>query len=201
VRVHGRLNGGLRLGHPRSRFRVLLIGLLPSPFRKPEFDDPALLHLFRNCQPLIVAHAVGYLIPIKGHLFQSPINLMAVWPQFPKDPPVLTGIGQVLLGLENAGQDAASVFERAIQAEPDNPANYVHAALAWKAAHDEHKAVQYLEKALRLDPVVEQPYLELAAIYAAQHQPVMVHLTYERYLKAFPQSIEAQKKVQESASY
>lgn len=132
---------------------------------------------------------------------QGAKHLMAVWPQFPKDPPVLTGIGQVLLGLENAGQDAASVFERAIQAEPDNPANYLHAALAWKAAHDEHKAVQYLEKAVRLDPVVEQPYLELAAIYAAQHEPVMVHLTYERYLKVFPQSIEAQKKVQESASY
>jgi len=132
---------------------------------------------------------------------QGAKHLMEIWPQFPNDPPVLTGIGQVLLGLENAGEDAASVFERAIQAEPENPSNYVHAALAWKAAHDDQKAVQCLEKALRLDPIAEQPYLELAAIYAAQHQPALVHLAYERYLRAFPQSIEAQKKVRESASY
>jgi tetratricopeptide (TPR) repeat protein len=126
---------------------------------------------------------------------------MEVWPKFPNDPPVLTDIGQVLLGLQDAGEDAASVFERAIQVEPDDPSNYVHAALAWKAAHDQQKAIQYLEKAVRLDPVAEQPYLELAAIYEAQHQPALVHLTYERYLKAFPQSIEAQKKVRQSASY
>jgi hypothetical protein len=132
---------------------------------------------------------------------QGAKHLMEVWPQFPKDPPVLTGIGQVLLGLEDAGADAASVFERAIQVEPDSPSNYIHAALAWKAAHDDHKAIQYLEKAVHLDPVAEQPYLELAAIYAAEHQPAMVHLTYERYLKAFPQSIEAQRKVRESAAY
>jgi tetratricopeptide (TPR) repeat protein len=130
-------------------------------------------------------------------------HLMEIWSQFPTDPQVLTGIGQVLLGLENtgAGEDAASVFERAIQAEPENASNYVHAALAWKAAHDDHKAIQYLEKAIRLEPVAEQPYLELAEIYAAQHQPALVHLTYERYLEAFPQSIEAQKKFRESASY
>jgi tetratricopeptide (TPR) repeat protein len=128
-------------------------------------------------------------------------HLMEVWPKFPNDPPVLTDIGQVLLGLQDAGEDAASVFERAIQVEPDDPSNYVHAALAWKAAHDQQKAIQYLEKAVRLDPIAEQPYLELAAIYEAQHQPALVHLTYERYLKAFPQSIEAQKKVRESASY
>jgi Tetratricopeptide repeat len=125
--------------------------------------------------------------------------LMECWPSFPHDPPVLTSIGQVLLGLGD-GKEAAAMFERAIQAEPDNPANYIHAALAWKAAKDFQRAIQNLENALRLDPILEQPYLELAHIYSAEHQPEMVHLTYERYLKAFPQSLEAQNDVRASAS-
>jgi superkiller protein 3 len=125
---------------------------------------------------------------------------MQSWANFPSDPAVLTSIGQVLLGLGD-GNEAVSVFERAIQADPDDPRNYIHAALAWKTAHDPKKAVQCLEKALRLDPLIEQPYLELADIYFAQGEPAMAHLTYERYLKAFPKSIEAQRDVLKSAHY
>ena len=92
------------------------------------------------------------------------------------------------------------MFERAIQAEPDNPANYLHLALAWKDAKEFQPAIENLEKALRLDPIVEQPYLELAEIYSAEHQPEMVRQTYRRFLKAFPQSLEAQKDVEASTS-
>jgi hypothetical protein len=119
-------------------------------------------------------------------------------PSFPNDPALLTGIGQVLLGVGEAEQSAV-VFERAIRAEPGNPSHYIHAALAWKAAHDQKKAVEYLEKALRLDPVLEQPYQELADLYREEGETVMVHLTYERYLKAFPSSIAAQKGARDSA--
>lgn len=131
---------------------------------------------------------------------QGAKRLTECWPSFPNDPAVLTGIGQVLLGVGDA-EEAAAVFERAIQAEPGNPSHYIHAALAWRATHDPQKAVQYLEKALRIDPVLEQPYLELAAIYKESGEPAMAHLTYERYLKAFPHSLEAQKDVRDSASY
>ncbi|HLW80311.1 MAG TPA: tetratricopeptide repeat protein [Terriglobia bacterium] len=131
---------------------------------------------------------------------QGSRTLMQAWADFPSDPAVLTSIGQVLLGLGD-GNEALAVFERAIQADPDDPRNYIHAALASKTAHDPEKAIQYLEKALRLDPVMEQPYLELAAIYAAHGEPAMAHLTYERYLKVFPKSIEAQRGVRSSATY
>ncbi|HEV2493619.1 MAG TPA: tetratricopeptide repeat protein [Terriglobia bacterium] len=131
---------------------------------------------------------------------QGSRNLMQSWADFPSDPAVLTSIGQVLLGLGD-GNEAVSVFERAIQADPDDPRHYMHAALASKTAHDPKKAIQYLEKALRLDPVMEQPYLELAAIYAANGEPAMARMTYERYLKAFPKSIEAQRAVRRSATY
>jgi Flp pilus assembly protein TadD len=117
---------------------------------------------------------------------------------FSGDPALLTALGQVLLGVNDA-EEAASVFERAIQAEPGNPAHYLHAAMAWNAAHDSQKAIEYLEKAIRLDPTVEQPYRVLAAIYKQENQPAMAHLTYERYLKAFPKSIEAQQDVRDTA--
>lgn len=120
-------------------------------------------------------------------------TLKDCWPKFPTDPAVLTGIGQVLLGVHDP-EEAGPLFERAIEADPGDPSNYLHAALAWKAMHDPKKAIEYLEKALRLDPYLEQPYRELAAAYKDERQPEMVHLTYERYLKAFPQSIEAQRK-------
>lgn len=119
-------------------------------------------------------------------------------PAFPKDPALLTAIGQVLLGVDDP-QEAEEVFERAIQAEPDNPSDYLHAAMALNAMHDPEKAIEYLEKALRLDPLFQKPYPMLAAIYKEQNQRAMVHMTYERYLKAFPESLEAQQDVKESA--
>ena len=125
--------------------------------------------------------------------------LMECSSKFPDDPPVLTSIGQVLLGLHD-DKEATAVFERAIQAEPDNPANYIHLALACKDAKEFQRAIENLEKALRLDPILEQPYLELAEIYSAEQQPEMVHLIYRRFLKAFPQSLEAQKDAEASAS-
>lgn len=125
-------------------------------------------------------------------------RLAECWSKFPNDAPVLTAIGQVMLGAGDA-KEAAAVFEHAIQAEPDNPANYIHAALAWNAAHNPEKAIKYLEKSLRLDPLLEQPYRVLAAAYKEENQPAMVHMTYERYLRAFPESIEAQEDVKQSA--
>lgn len=125
--------------------------------------------------------------------------LMQCASSFPNDSPVLTSIGQVMLGLHDS-KEATAMFERAIQAEPDNPANYLHLALAWKGAKEFQPAIENLEKALRLDPILEKPYLELADIYSAEHQPEMVRQTYRRFLKAFPQSLEAQKDVEASAS-
>jgi len=120
------------------------------------------------------------------------------WGSFPNDPPVLTSIGQVLLGLHD-DKKAEAVFERAIQIQPDDPANYIHAGLAWKDAKGYQRAIENLEKALKLDPILEQPYLELAEIYSAENLPQMVHLTYKRFLKVFPQSLEAQKDVRDPA--
>jgi tetratricopeptide (TPR) repeat protein len=117
--------------------------------------------------------------------------LYACCSDLPDDPPVLAGIGNALLA---AGQAtfAAAVFERAIQIEPDNALNYLHAGLAAKALHDKEKAVENLEKAVQLDPLLDQPYLELVQFYTESHDARMLQRTKEQYLKAFPKSIRAQ---------
>lgn len=117
--------------------------------------------------------------------------LMNCWDGFPNDPALLTGLGRALLAAGH-GPEAAAAFEQAIQIEPSVAVRYLNAALAWKAAHDDQKAIGNLEKTIQLDPLLEQPYLELASIYAAEHDPDMVRRTEERYLHAFPKSIRAQ---------
>jgi tetratricopeptide (TPR) repeat protein len=156
------------------------------------WDEPATTLQQRNLG--LAEIEVGERIKNVPLISQGARKLSECWPNFPKDSALLTALGQVLLGVHDS-DEAAQVFERAIQAEPDNPSNYLHAALAWNEAHNPQKAIEYLEKALRLDPIFEQPYHVLAAIYQEQGEPVKVHLTYERFLKAFPQSIEAQKAV------
>ncbi|HEV3276905.1 MAG TPA: multiheme c-type cytochrome [Terriglobia bacterium] len=117
--------------------------------------------------------------------------LMQCWSDFPNDAALLNGLGTAVLASSH-GAEAAATFEQAIQLEPGSAVDQVHAGLAWKAAHDNQKAIGYFEKALQLDPLLEQPYRELAAIYASENDAARLRQTYERYLKAFPQSIRAQ---------
>jgi tetratricopeptide (TPR) repeat protein len=120
--------------------------------------------------------------------------LLDCWPGFPNDPALVTAIGKALL-TAGRGADAAPAFEQAIQMEPNVALHYLHAGVAWKAAHDYKKAIAYLEKAQQLDPLLEEPYLELAEAYSQARDPAMVRQTCERYLKAFPKSLAAQTAV------
>jgi tetratricopeptide (TPR) repeat protein len=126
--------------------------------------------------------------PLVNQGFQT---LMQCWSDFPNDVPVLTGLGTAVLD-SGHGAEAAATFEQAIQLDPTSAVNYLHAGLAWKVAHDDQKAIGYFEKALEIDPLLEQPYRELAAVYAAENDPAKLRETYERFRKAFPQSLRAQ---------
>ncbi len=110
--------------------------------------------------------------------------LQECWGKFPNDPPIVTALGDVLL-TAGQGAHAAAVFEQAIQVEPNVAVHYLHAGLAWKQAHDRKKAIDYLEKALQLDPLMEQPYRELVKIYSEANDPAMAYQTLERFFKAF----------------
>jgi Tfp pilus assembly protein PilF len=63
---------------------------------------------------------------------------------------------------------------------------------AREEAHDKAKAIEALEKALQIDPMLRPAYQKLAAIYLEERERARIRETFERYLKAFPESIEAQ---------
>jgi tetratricopeptide (TPR) repeat protein len=76
---------------------------------------------------------------------------------------------------------------------------YDDMALAAEKAGDNENAIKYLEKTLQLDPLLVAPYQHLARLYAANHQLALTHQTYVRFLKAFPENIEAKRNVLRSS--
>ena len=72
-------------------------------------------------------------------------------------------------------------------------------AVAAENAGDNENAVKYIEKALQLDPFLVPPYHHLGLLYAANHQLALARQTYLRFLKAFPQNIEAKREVLRSS--
>jgi Tfp pilus assembly protein PilF len=66
-------------------------------------------------------------------------------------------------------------------------------AFAAAQAGNTQSAIQYLEKTLKLDPFLVTPYKELARLYTISQQSARARETYKRFLKAFPESIEAKK--------
>ncbi|HEV2424977.1 MAG TPA: hypothetical protein VGZ29_09130 [Terriglobia bacterium] len=124
--------------------------------------------------------------------------LMQCWSDFANDPALLNGLGTAVLDSSH-GKEAAAAFEQAIQIEPQSAVDQLHAGLAWKAAQDDQKAIAYFEKAIALDPLLEQAYQELAAIYESENETAKLQEIYERYQKAFPQSISAQEDLRKAA--
>ncbi|PYV13152.1 MAG: hypothetical protein DMG21_21710 [Acidobacteria bacterium] len=118
--------------------------------------------------------------------------LMDCWDKFPDDPAVLTGIGKGFL-VANDGAHAAQVFEAAIEKEPNVALHYLHSGLAWKEAREETKAIGFFEKAIALDPQMEQPYRELLEIYSDRHDTEKLRDTIARYHQAFPEKLDAQR--------
>ncbi|MBV8068841.1 MAG: hypothetical protein JO270_02975 [Acidobacteriaceae bacterium] len=117
---------------------------------------------------------------------------------FPDDPVLLRAMGQIISGTKDEAQ-AETLFEKALAREPNSAAIYDDMALAAAGAGDSKNAIQYLEKTLQLDPFLVAPYQDLARLYAADHQLALAHRTYVRFLKAFPESIEAKRGVLHSS--
>ena len=119
--------------------------------------------------------------------------LLACYSTFQDDVAVLTNIGEVLFNV-GENEHAATVYEHAVQVEPNAVKHYLHAAVAWHGAHEDTKAVADLEKALQLDPLYEEAYRELGALYNELGDAQKARETRERYLQAFPGSVVRQLK-------
>jgi len=118
-------------------------------------------------------------------------GLISVWPKFQDDVPILTAMGEVLFNV-GENEHSATAYEQAIKLEPDVATHYYHAAVAWHAAHDDTKAEDRLEKALQLDPLLEQAYHLLGEIYFQAGDRDRAQQTRQRYLEAFPGNVAAQ---------
>jgi len=111
--------------------------------------------------------------------------LVSCWSKFPNDTAVLTDIGEVLFNVGDY-EHSATAYEQALKLEPNVATHYLHAAVAWRAAHDQTKAADYLEKALQLDPLLGDAYRQLGEIYSELGETDLAGSTHARYLKAFP---------------
>jgi tetratricopeptide (TPR) repeat protein len=116
--------------------------------------------------------------------------LISAYPSSPKDAPMLMGIGDTFYDLGRL-DDSIAAYEAAIKVEPEAASNYLQAAKAWRRAKNDAKAVQYLEKTIAIDPMIQEAYGELVAIYVAGNETDLVRQTWERFVKVFPTSIEA----------
>jgi hypothetical protein len=124
--------------------------------------------------------------------------LFSAWNNFPNDPVLLRAMGQIMGGTK-AEADAEALFDKALAVEPNSALVYDDMALAAEKAGDNENAIKYLEKTLQLDPLLVAPYQHLALLYAANHQLALARQTYLRFLKAFPENIEAKRDVLRSS--
>ena len=124
--------------------------------------------------------------------------LISAYPSSPKDAPMLMDIGDTFYDLGRF-DDSIAAYEAAIKVEPDVASNYLQAAKAWRGARNNAKAVQYLEKTIAIDPMIQEAYGELVAIYVAGNETDLVRHTWERFVKVFPTSIEARAQLRRMA--
>ena len=126
------------------------------------------------------------------------LQLFPAWKHFPNDPVLLRAMGQIMGGMK-AEAGAEAMFDKALAVEPNSAVVYDDMALAAETSGDNDNAIKYLEKTLQLDPFLVAPYQDLARLYAANQQPALAHQTYVRFLKAFPENIEARRDVLRSS--
>jgi tetratricopeptide (TPR) repeat protein len=116
----------------------------------------------------------------------------------PVDTAAISAVGEVLFSVGDYERSALA-YEEAVRAGPRVASNYLHAGVAWKAAGNYSRAIQDLQKALQLDPMIQEAYGELAGIYSETHEPDMVRQTWGRFVAVFPKSIEARIEVEKLA--
>lgn len=107
-------------------------------------------------------------------------RLSAVFPDYPRDPEVLAGLG-FLLFLKDQHRDAAKLLEAAIAARPGHAPYFQKLALARRAAGEKAAAAAALENAIRFDPLDETSYFLLAETVPERRVEVL-----ERYLRLNP---------------
>jgi tetratricopeptide (TPR) repeat protein len=113
---------------------------------------------------------------------------------FPTDPALLRAMANTTTGFRPEAS-AQTLFSKVIALKPNAALVYYDMAFAATRTGNTESAIEYLEKALQLDPFLVTPYKELARLYMVSHQPALARETYKRFLEAFPENLEARKLV------
>jgi hypothetical protein len=138
---------------------------------------------------------VGERLRSKSLTLEGMQKLVSSWSESSDDVAVLTAIGEVLFNV-GENEHSATAYEQAIKLQPDVATHYLHAAVAWLAVHDDAKAEDRLERALQLDPLLEQAYRLLGEIYSQAGDRDLARRTRERYIEAFPGTVSEQMSVE-----
>jgi tetratricopeptide (TPR) repeat protein len=140
-----------------------------------------------------LAHiSVGERDQSADHLNEGFRLLAEVQLSFSADPAVLTSLGVVLLK-KNVPDVAAKFFRRAAVLEPADARHHLNLASALRAAAQPGLAIESLEKAIALDPSLEDAYIQLAEIHRESGSREQSRYALERYLEFMPQSLTVRR--------
>ena len=112
-----------------------------------------------------------------------------------RDADVLSALGSVLLQKQRPAE-AAAMFAGAVRLEPANALRANNLGVALMSAGDVQAGVAQLERAIKLDPLLEQAYVLLADTYARTGQDGLRKKIIERFLAAMPRSLKFRNQYQ-----
>ena len=119
---------------------------------------------------------------------------------FASDPAVLTSLGVASLRQHRA-EEAARLFGRAVELQPEAAAYYVNLAPAVFELGKADDAIAHLNRAIQLDPSLEVAYRRLVEVYAKSNRERQIDEVFERYLKFRPQSLSAREALGKNSSH
>lgn len=108
----------------------------------------------------------------------------------PRDREMLTQFGVVLIRAREIA-DAIKVLEAAILLSPENALAHLNLGDACREAGMYPKAIAELNRAIELDPSLQDAYRSLEVTYLRSGDRQAARATIDRYLKFMPQSITA----------
>jgi len=103
------------------------------------------------------------------------------------DPAVLSDLEGV--DLQQDPVEAVRIGRRAAELQPKSAKVAMNLGIVLKRQGDYTSAEQELNRAISLDPMLKQAYMELAMMYASQRRMPEVSATFDRYLQENPQDI------------
>ena len=112
-------------------------------------------------------------------------KLIAVRPDHPR---ALNGIGNWLLA-QGKSAEACQYLERAVTADPGQPALLFNLAMAERGAGVHVRAIETLNRALAIDPYFVQATFQLAILYQEIEQPRSAAQVYRNFLDTAPPEI------------